>query len=138
MTILALFILALGLSMDSFAVSLSSGVALKPFKFVHVAKIAFFLSFFQAVMPILGWLLGVGFVNIIQSVDHWIAFALLLFLGGKMIFDGLKNETEDRIIIIDNEKEIAIYDKKQEVFYHCIRGLFDENIRLERLKELKG
>ena len=60
----------------------------------------------------------------------------------KRVYNGqdiiLKNETEDRIIIIDNEIEIAIYDKKEEVFYHCIRGLFDENIRLERLKELKG
>ena len=94
MTILALIILALGLSMDSFAVSLSSGVALKPFKFAHVVKIALYLAFFQAVMPILGWLLGVGFVNIIQSVDHWIAFALLLFLGGKMIYDYFAGEEE--------------------------------------------
>ena len=92
MSILALIVLALGLSMDSFAVSLSSGVALKPFKIAHVIKIALYLSFFQAVMPILGWLLGVGFVNIIQSVDHWIAFALLLFLGGKMIFDVISNK----------------------------------------------
>ena len=96
MTILALFVLALGLSMDSFAVSLSSGVALKPFKFAHVAKIALYLSFFQAVMPILGWLLGVGFVNIIQTVDHWIAFALLLFLGGKMIFDAVTEKQEEK------------------------------------------
>ena len=60
----------------------------------------------------------------------------------KRVYNGqdiiLKNEIEDRIIIIDNDKEIAIYDKKEDVFYHCIRGLFDENIRLERLKELKG
>ena len=95
MTILALIILALGLSMDSFAVSLSSGVALKPFKFAHVVKIALYLAFFQAVMPILGWLLGVGFVNIIQSVDHWIAFALLLFLGGKMIYDAITEKQEE-------------------------------------------
>lgn len=95
MSILALFILALGLSMDSFAVSLSSGVALKSFKFAYVAKIALYLAFFQAVMPILGWLLGVGFVNIIQSVDHWIAFALLLFLGGKMIFDAITEKQEE-------------------------------------------
>ena len=95
MTILALIILALGLSMDSFAVSLSSGVALKPLKFAHVVKIALYLAFFQAVMPILGWLLGVGFVNIIQSVDHWIAFALLLFLGGKMIYDAITEKQEE-------------------------------------------
>lgn len=94
MSILALLVLALGLSMDSFAVSLSSGVALKPFKVANIAKIAFFLSFFQALMPILGWLLGVGFVNIIQSIDHWIAFALLLFLGGKMIVDAITDKQE--------------------------------------------
>ena len=95
MSILALIILALGLSMDSFAVSLSSGVALKPFKFANVAKIALYLAFFQAAMPILGWLLGKGFVSIIQFVDHWIAFALLLFLGGKMIFDAVTKKQEE-------------------------------------------
>ena len=58
MGILALIILALGLSMDSFAVSLSSGVALKPFKISNVLKIALYLSFFQAVMPVIGWFLG--------------------------------------------------------------------------------
>lgn len=95
MTILALLILALGLSMDSFAVSLSSGVALKPFKFMKVAKIALYLAFFQALMPIIGWFLGVGFVDFIQSVDHWIAFALLLFLGGKMVYDAISEEDDE-------------------------------------------
>lgn len=108
MSILALIVLALGLSMDSFAVSLSSGVALKPFKIAHVIKIALYLSFFQAVMPILGWLLGVGFVNIIQSVDHWIAFALLLFLGGKMIFDVISNKEEDEECCFNPTKTVTL------------------------------
>ena len=95
MSILALIILALGLSMDSFAVSLSSGVALKPFKISNVLKIALYLSFFQAVMPVIGWFLGVGFVDIIHSIDHWIAFVLLLFLGGKMIFDVISPKEEE-------------------------------------------
>lgn len=60
----------------------------------------------------------------------------------KRVYNGqdviLKNETEDKLIIIDNDKEIAIYERKEAVFFHCVRGLFDENIRLERLKELKG
>ena len=95
MSILALIILALGLSMDSFAVSLSSGVALKPFKISNVLKIALYLSFFQAVMPVIGWFLGVGFVDIIHSIDHWIAFVLLLFLGGKMILDVVTQKEEE-------------------------------------------
>lgn len=85
-----------------------------------------------------------GNVNLI-SIKDALSYKKLFISDPKIlkrVYNGqdiiLKNETEDRIIIIDNEKEIAIYDKKEEVFYHCIRGLFDENIRLERLKELKG
>ena len=108
MSIIALIILALGLSMDSFAVSLSSGVALKPFKFIYVLKIALYLSIFQAVMPIIGWLLGVGFVNVIQTVDHWIAFALLLFLGGKMVLDALTENSDETECCFNPKKKMTL------------------------------
>lgn len=108
MSILALIILALGLSMDSFAVSLSSGVALKPFKMSGVLKIALYLSFFQALMPIVGWFLGVGFVDIIHAIDHWIAFALLLFLGGKMILDVATQKEEAEQCCFNPTKSVTL------------------------------
>lgn len=88
MSILEIFILAIGLSMDSFAVSVSSGAVIKRILWYRGAKIVFFLAAFQALMPLLGWSLGEGFSGIICRLDHWIAFALLFFLGGKMVWDG--------------------------------------------------
>ena len=85
MGIFEIFLLAVGLSMDSFAVSLTSGVILKPFRWTRVVKIATFLAVFQGAMPLLGWWLGRGFQQYIQDYDHWIAFVLLLILGSKMI-----------------------------------------------------
>ena len=108
MSILALIILALGLSMDSFAVSLSSGVALNPFKISNVLKIALYLSFFQALMPVIGWFLGVGFVDIIHVVDHWIAFTLLLFLGGKMILDVITQKEEEMQCCFNPTKTVTL------------------------------
>lgn len=96
MSILSLIILALGLSMDSFAVSLSSGVVLKQFRLASVVKIALYLALFQSVMPIIGWFLGVGFVEFIQAIDHWIAFTLLLVLGIKMIYDAITQDNDKR------------------------------------------
>ena len=75
MSLLEILVLAVGLSMDSFAVSLTSGVVLKPFTFLRGLKIALFMGVFQGVMPLLGWWLGVGFKNYIEAFDHWIAFA---------------------------------------------------------------
>lgn len=57
---------------------------------IQVLKIAIILAVFQGLMPIVGWLLGSGFKNIVESFDHWIAFVLLFGIGGKMIFEGLK------------------------------------------------
>ena len=84
--------IAVGLSMDAFAVSVSSGCSLRRVGFRHVFTIAFAFGFFQAAMPILGWNAGNLFRNFIVSVDHWIAFGILSFVGGKMIVDGLHPE----------------------------------------------
>lgn len=88
MSILEIIILAIGLSMDSFAVSVSSGAVMRYLQWKKVIKIAFFLSAFQATMPLIGWALGEGFSRLICQWDHWIAFALLFFLGGKMVWEG--------------------------------------------------
>ncbi|MDD4819262.1 MAG: manganese efflux pump MntP family protein [Flavobacteriales bacterium] len=94
MSAVEIFILAIGLSMDSFAVSVSSGAVMKSMRWKKVLKIAFFLSAFQALMPLLGWALGEGFSRFISQWDHWIAFALLLFLGGKMLFESIFSKQE--------------------------------------------
>lgn len=99
MGIIEILILAIGLSMDTFAVSLSAGVALKQFRPMYTFKMALWLAIFQGVMPVIGWLLGREFVSYIQSCDHWIAFALLLFLGAKMIYEALFAKEEDKCFI---------------------------------------
>lgn len=78
-------ILSVGLAMDAFAASISSSITLKQIQFKQAFKIAFFFGFFQALMPLLGWLAGLGFRGLIEDFDHWIAFGLLTLIGGKMI-----------------------------------------------------
>ncbi len=95
MSLFDIFLLAVGLCMDSFAVSLTSGVLLTPFKTNRIVKIATFMALFQGGMPVIGWLLGVSFQSYIESYDHWIAFALLLFLGSKMIYEGIPRRGEE-------------------------------------------
>lgn len=80
--------------MDSFAVSIASGVILKKVKVNEALLIAFFMGGFQAMMTLLGFLLGTTFNEYIQAWDHWIAFILLSLLGGKMIYEGFKHESE--------------------------------------------
>ena len=83
MSIAELIILAIGLSMDSFAVSLGSGALMKRRIAERALKTAVFLASFQAAMPIIGWIAGEKFKSLIESWDHWIAFGVLLVLGGK-------------------------------------------------------
>ncbi len=87
MDFITIFLIALGLAMDAFAVSIASGVTLKCFKAVPAFRMAIFFGGFQAIMPVLGWLAGSTFHNCIQAFDHWIAFGLLAFIGGKMIYE---------------------------------------------------
>jgi len=89
---LSIFFLALGLSVDSFAASVCSGLAIHKIRFHQALKIALFLAIFQGGMPIIGWFLGWELREYIREFDHWIAFILLLGLGSKMIYESLKNE----------------------------------------------
>ena len=97
MELLTVFLLAVGLSFDSFAVSVCSGLNLPKIRFFQAAKIALFLAFFQASMPLIGWLLGNSIKSLIEPVDHWIAFGLLLLIGGKMIIESLAGSEEREI-----------------------------------------
>jgi len=90
MDILTVLILAIGLSMDSFAVSIGCGLNEQKISFHHAAKISFSLAFFQGIFPVAGWYMGTEIKGFVEGIDHWIAFLLLLFLGGKMIFESFK------------------------------------------------
>ena len=92
MRLLELILIALGLSMDAFAVSLGKGICMNKLNLRNAVIIALFFGGFQAVMPFLGWLLGKQFESYITAVDHWVAFSLLAFIGGKMIFEVFKKE----------------------------------------------
>lgn len=95
MSYLELFILAVGLSMDAFAVSICKGLSVRRLKPRHCAIAGAWFGGFQAGMPVLGWLLGRQFESLIQSIDHWIAFVLLGLIGANMIREAVKNEEEN-------------------------------------------
>ena len=89
-----LVLIGVGLSMDAFAVALCKGLSMRRINYAHAAVIALFFGVFQAVMPLIGWVLGTQFARYITSVDHWIAFALLGYIGGKMIWDAFHEAPE--------------------------------------------
>ncbi|MBN2635221.1 MAG: manganese efflux pump [Prolixibacteraceae bacterium] len=79
-----------GLSFDSFAVSVSCGLVKREIHFFQAIVVAGSLAFFQAIFPVIGWLIGNSVKDLISSIDHWIAFGLLSFIGIKMILEGIK------------------------------------------------
>jgi putative Mn2+ efflux pump MntP len=97
MDIITVFILAIGLSMDSFAVSVGCGLSEQKISFRHAAKISFSFAFFQGVLPVIGWFMGIEIRRYVAEIDHWIAFVLLLFLGGKMIVASFKKKDLDEL-----------------------------------------
>ena len=98
MGIVELALIAVGLSMDAFAVSVCKGLGMKRLDMGQALVIALFFGGFQALMPLAGWALGSGFQSYIEPVDHWIAFALLAFIGGKMLYDAFHEEDGDEPI----------------------------------------
>ena len=92
MTGLEIWLLAVGLAMDCFAVSIASGILLKRTLWRPMLTMAFFFGLFQAIMPLLGWIGASTFSHLIESLDHWIAFAILAFLGGRMVRESFKDE----------------------------------------------
>jgi putative Mn2+ efflux pump MntP len=83
--LLTVLFMALGLSMDAVAVSISRGCMVRRLQVRHMFRMAFFFGFFQMLMPVAGWLAGLALSRFLSGVDHWIAFGLLVFIGGKMI-----------------------------------------------------
>ena len=90
MNLLTLSLIGISLSVDSLAASITSGACAYKIKVNHILKVAFFMAFFQGTMPLIGWLIGHSFKNIISNYDHWVAFLLLIGIGGKILYDGMK------------------------------------------------
>ncbi len=96
MGLLEIFVIAVGLSMDSFAVSVVNGMLMPHIKFYRAASMAAIFAIFQGALPVLGYLAGSLVEKQIQSFDHWIAFGLLVLIGGKMVFEGWNNNSKEQ------------------------------------------
>ena len=89
MDLVTLLFIAVGLAMDAFSVAITDGITIKKLRFSNALKIALFFGVFQFGMLYLGNILGSALASYIKAVDHWIAFVLLMFIGGKMFFDAI-------------------------------------------------
>ena len=94
MGMMELFLIAVGLSMDAFAVAVCKGLALRKVNLGQMALVGLWFGGFQALMPLAGYFVGVQFKEQITAIDHWIAFALLAIIGGNMIRESLSKEEE--------------------------------------------
>ncbi len=95
MSLNSLILLAIALSMDSFAVSVALGFNCCNAKLKHILKVVLFLSTAQAVFPLLGWLIADFFSHSIKKYDHWIAFTFLAIIGIQMIYEGIKDQCKN-------------------------------------------
>lgn len=95
MTILELLLIGVGLSMDAFAVAICQGLCMPKLNWRHAGVIALYFGGFQALMPLLGWVLGSQFSGYIQGFDHWVAFVLLGLIGGNMVREALSPDEEE-------------------------------------------
>ena len=102
MGIIELILISIGLAMDAFAVSICKGIKMTSKKTWHIIVIALFFGGFQMLMPIIGWFLGSRFESYITSFDHWIAFILLLIIGGK------KDSDDEELVTKFDVKEIFV------------------------------
>lgn len=100
---LELFILSIALSMDAFAVSLGLGSKQTVQNNWLAIKAGLYFGFFQAFMPLVGFLAGVGLSSFIESIDHWVAFILLALVGAKMIYESFGEPVEEEISIVTNK-----------------------------------
>ncbi len=91
MSIWELLIIAVGVSMDAFAVSVCKGLSVSKVRPRHVLSTALWFGGFQALMPLIGYFIGAGFADFVSSVDHWIAFVLLSIIGGKMLKESFES-----------------------------------------------
>jgi len=96
MDIFTAVLIAVGLAMDAFAVSIAKGIVVNSHRRRTALLLGSFFGGFQMLMPVIGWLVGLSFKEIIMGIDHWIAFGLLAFIGSKMIYDSTRVESEKK------------------------------------------
>lgn len=101
-----LFLIGVGLSMDAFAVSICKGLGMSRLNMRQAAVISLFFGGFQALMPLIGWALGSQLTDFITPIDHWIAFSLLAFVGGKMLWDAFHEDDEDEGVQTDEKLDL--------------------------------
>lgn len=104
MSLLELFLIGIGLSMDAFAVAICQGLSMPKLNLRHGAVIALFFGGFQALMPLAGWFLASHFAASIQNVDHWVAFVLLALIGGNMLREALGGQEETEASCAEAER----------------------------------
>lgn len=95
MGFLELFLIGVGLSMDAFAVAICQGLSMTKIRWGHTLTVGLYFGGFQALMPFIGWMLGSQFAARIQSFDHWVAFILLMVIGGNMLREALSGEGDE-------------------------------------------
>ena len=96
MDMLTIILIAIGLAMDAFAVSIAKGITISNHRKKTALVMATFFAVFQMFMPVIGWLAGLGLEELIMGIDHWIAFGLLALIGARMIYDSTKKEDPQR------------------------------------------
>jgi len=96
MDVLEILLIAVGLAMDAFAVSICKGLAMKKMNWNKAIIVGLYFGIFQGLMPVIGFLLGTSFASLVIQIDHWIAFVLLGFIGGNMLKESFSNESENR------------------------------------------
>lgn len=99
-----ILLIGVGLSMDAFAVSICKGLGMTRVNRKQALTIGLYFGGFQALMPFIGYMLGIRFEKYITSIDHWIAFILLGFIGGKMVYEAVKEKDDDAVV----EKDLAL------------------------------
>ena len=104
-----IFLIGVGLSMDAFAVSVCKGLGMHRVNYAHALVIALFFGVFQGLMPVIGWLVGSAFAVYVTAVDHWIAFALLAFVGGKMLWDAFHDEGEEEDETVTLRYDVSLF-----------------------------
>jgi len=108
-----LFLIAVALSMDAFAVSICKGLSMKKVTLKKCALVGVYFGGFQALMPLIGYLIGVQFESLIKAYDHWIALVLLAFIGAKMIKESFEKEPENEKCSADfSEEKSSVSFKK--------------------------
>jgi len=94
MSLLSMMFIAVALGMDAFTVAVSAGIVIRKLTVRPVFRMSFHFGFFQFIMPIIGWVAGRTVYEYIVAFDHWVAFSLLACIGGKMIWDSIRDESE--------------------------------------------